>query len=272
MENTAPPPAPGLREQFGATRAAAVRLVAAHVELAKADAGEILEQVKRVAILAGLAVAALVVLGFLLPIGLALFLGELLFGSIGWGVLHGTLLLVGVAVIAAVAAIDRAAGRLGRSTLLAAALGIAVGLVLGLDLSNRAWVAVGDSLGLAIDPAVRPLAVAMIVLGVVGGLLGLVSGARSGGGGGAVAGLLVGAVLGALLGGLSAIALGPRVGAAIGLTAALIAWPALVGLSLARHGIDTKALKARFWPSATIETTKETIEWVRERTPLGPKS
>ena len=32
------------------------------------------------------------------------------------------------------------------------------------------------------------------------------------------------------------------------------------------------SLKARFTPSQTIETTKETIEWVREQTPLGRKS
>ena len=52
----------------------------------------------------------------------------------------------------------------------------------------------------------------------------------------------------------------------------LIAWPILAGYGVARRGIDTEALKARFYPTQTIETTKETIEWVRERTPLGPKS
>jgi hypothetical protein len=41
---------------------------------------------------------------------------------------------------------------------------------------------------------------------------------------------------------------------------------------VAREGIDGDALKARFWPDETITTTKETIEWVRERTPLGPRS
>ena len=44
-----------------------------------------------------------------------------------------------------------------------------------------------------------------------------------------------------------------------------------MGAGVAREGIDMDVLKARFWPRETIETTKETIEWVRKRTPLGPR-
>ena len=39
-----------------------------------------------------------------------------------------------------------------------------------------------------------------------------------------------------------------------------------------RNGIDKEKLRARFVPDQTIETTKETIEWVREQMPLGRKS
>jgi hypothetical protein len=39
-----------------------------------------------------------------------------------------------------------------------------------------------------------------------------------------------------------------------------------------RNGFDTKQLRDRFVPDVTIETTKETIEWVRAQMPLGPKS
>ena len=42
-----------------------------------------------------------------------------------------------------------------------------------------------------------------------------------------------------------------------------------MGLAVSRSGIAGEALKARFYPSTTIDTTKETIEWVRSRTPLG---
>ena len=89
---------------------------------------------------------------------------------------------------------------------------------------------------------------------------------------GAIVGLLAGAIVGALLGVLTALAPGPRVGAAIGVTVAFIAWPVLMGMGVARSGVDTEALKERFYPKATIDTTKETIEWVRKRTPLGPAS
>ncbi len=65
---------------------------------------------------------------------------------------------------------------------------------------------------------------------------------------------------------------GPQVGVGLGLFVLLAAWPILVGLGIGRTGIDTDALKQRFYPVQTIETTKETIEWVRERTPLGRKS
>lgn len=65
---------------------------------------------------------------------------------------------------------------------------------------------------------------------------------------------------------------GPQIGVGLGLFTLLAAWPVLAGVGVARSGIDTAAIKARFYPSQTIETTKETIEWVRERTPLGRKS
>jgi hypothetical protein len=45
-----------------------------------------------------------------------------------------------------------------------------------------------------------------------------------------------------------------------------------MGVTVAREGIDTDALKARFWPQTTIDTTKETIEWAKARSPLGPTS
>jgi hypothetical protein len=85
-------------------------------------------------------------------------------------------------------------------------------------------------------------------------------------------GLSIGVVLGLPLAFLSALAVGLRVGAAIGVTAGLIAWPALMGADFAARGVDLETLKARFYPSKTIETTKETIEWARARMPLSRKS
>jgi hypothetical protein len=265
------PDPPGLRDQVAAVIAAARRLLTAHLELAKAELGQIMGEVGRAAALGGLAFAMVFLAGLLLPIGLLLFLGEWIFGSIGWGVLLGSLLLIDVAVVAGLVAAGLPGNRLGRAFLLALLLGVAVGIVLGLDLTNRGWTTVGDSLMPGVDVGFRPLAIAVLSLAVIGGVIGLIGGLRAQGGS-AVAGLFVGAFAGIVLGVLTAVALGPRVGAAFGALAAFIAWPALMGLDVFRAGVDGDALKARFYPDLTIETTKETIEWVRQRTPLGPKS
>ncbi|MDQ2966256.1 MAG: hypothetical protein M3R57_10455 [Chloroflexota bacterium] len=249
-----------------------MRLVAAHVALAKAEFGDILDEIKGVAVLSGVAIGALILASLILGVGIFLFLGEWLFGSLGWGVLHGSLLLGGIAMAAVLAALGYGGGRIGLNLGLAVLIGILVGVVLGLDLTNRGWSALGNAIATNVSADVRPLAVAAATLALLGGLIGLVMGARAGGVGGAIGGLLVGAVVGALLGALTAVALGPRVGAAIGVTVALIAWPVFMGVGVARTGIDTDALKKRFYPETTIETTKETIEWVRKRTPLGPAS
>jgi hypothetical protein len=267
-----PEPAPGLREQIGRARAAVMRLVASHVDLAKAELGEILDEVKSVAVLSGVAIGAVILAGLLLGVGVFLFVGEWLFGSMGWGVLHGFLLLLGIATAAVLAALGYGGGRITANFAVAVVLGIVAGVVLGLDLTNRGWTALGDQIAGNVSADVRPLVVAVATLALIGGVLGLIGGARAGGVGGAIGGLLAGAILGALLGALTAVALGPRIGAAIGVTVALIAWPTLMGIGVARTGIDTEALKDRFYPKATIDTTKETIEWVRKRTPLGPAS
>lgn len=198
MEEQAPP---GLIDQVRATFAAAKRLLRAHIELGKAEAGDIVDAVKRVVGLALVALALLLAAGLLLFIGGVLFLGEWLFGSIGWGVLLGFLLFLDLGLNAALAALEVRGSRLGLFLLIGVVLGVALALGLGLGLG---WEA--------------------------------------------------------------------RLSAALGTLLALIAWPILAGIGVARGGIDGDALKAKFTPDATIDETKETIEWVRARLPLAPKS
>lgn len=188
---------PGLREQFGITRDAVMVLVRAHIELAKAELEDIKDEVARAAGLFGIAIACLLLMAIMLPIALILFLGEWLWGSIGWGVLQGTELLIGIAVAASLAA-------------------------------------------LRVKGPTRDFLVALIV------------------------GVIFGAIL--------AYPLGYRLGAACGVSIGLLVWPILMGLTVRRSGIDAEALKARFWPQMTIDTTKETIEWAKQRSPLGPRS
>jgi hypothetical protein len=336
------PDPPGLREQIGATKDSAKRLFDAHLELARAEFEEIGDAIKRAAILGGVAIAALLVAGLLATVGTPLFLGEWIFGSIGWGLLHGLLLLVAIAAAAALAALGTETSRIGRSFLIAAVIGLIVGVVLGLDLSNRAWSAAGDALVPAVTLGTRPLVAALVILPAVGGLIiGLLSLLRSLGleaagsdrpsvgarvsvglptaayvawlvafayayttgvlmpdwrifaaaGAGFVvtevvlvivgrwrpgfdllSGLTTGVVIGLVLAFLTAIAFGRRVGAAMGVTVGLIAWPTLMAADFAARGIDTNALKERFIPRQTIDMTKETMEWARARMPLSRKS
>jgi hypothetical protein len=243
----------------------------AHIALARAEFEEIGEEVKRVAALGGLAAGILVFLGFFFPIGLLLFLGEWLFGSIGWGVLLFTELGVAVALTAVVVALGVPGSKVGAPIVASVGVAIILGVVLGLALTNEGWTHLGDSVLPSVEVGFRPLGTAMAFSAAVVGVLGLVLGARAGGGSGALGGLIGGAVLGVIVGALSAIRFGPGPGVALAIVVAGILWIALVARALARVGVDGDALKARFWPSQTIDTTKETIEWVRERTPLGPR-
>jgi MFS family permease len=256
---------PGLRTQIGATFDAGKRLLNAHVNLAKTELGEIVDEVKRMVALGGAAIG--------LFIGGILFLGEWLFGSIGWGALLGTLLLVDIALVLLLAALDVSGKRIGTAFAIAAVLGVAVGLVLGLDVLHQGWQALGDAVASNViaDQSTRTPLTAVVGLAIVAGILGFISGIRSGIGT-AIGGLLVAAIVGAIIGWITATPVSAQVGAALGVLVALIAWPILAGLDVARAGIDTEALGNKFKPDETIELTKETIEWVRARTPLVPKS
>jgi hypothetical protein len=216
------------------------------------------------------AIASLILLSLLLAIGGMLFLGEWIFGSIGWGVLLGSELLIAVAVTAVLVAL-RVPG-LGVDIVLSLVIGVVVALVLGFNLPNALFAAIGDASGLAVDPAVRPLVIGVGVVAFVGALVGIIGGARAGGGESVVIGFLAGLIAGAALGAFLSITFGLRVGAALGVAAFLLAWPVLEGLRTQRQGIDTEALKARFYPGTTIDTTKESMEWAKARVRRGPRS
>jgi hypothetical protein len=261
----------GLRAQVGATFAAGKRLFRAHVDLARSEMSEIVEEVKRMVALIGAAIGVVVLAGLLFGIGLFLFLGEWLFGSIGWGVLLGTLLLVDVAVVLVLLALDIRGARLGRSLLVALLGGIVVGVVFALDLTHRGWTALGDAVASAYDPSTRTVLLAMGVSAAVVAILGFLATMRNGVGA-AIGGVILGAIVGALIGGLTVISLPATVGAALGVLVALVLWPILAARDVMQTGVDGEAIMKKFTPEETIGLTKETIEWVRARMPLAPKS
>jgi hypothetical protein len=261
---------PGLFRQIRALRDALIGLVRAHVELARAEISEIAGEVARAAALVGAAIALLILVSLLVPIGLALFLGEWWFGSMGWGILHATELLVALAVLAVLAAVRVSPSGLAVDLGVAALVGLVVAVVFGAELSNRLWSWVGEATNLAVDPGSRPLVVGVLAGAILGAILVGAAAARAGSVGAAATGAVGGALAGAALGAFSAITFGWRVGSAIGVAVGLLAWPILMGFRA--RTIDPEALKARFWPQATIEVTKETIEWAKAQTPRGPKS
>ncbi len=264
---------PGIRTQFGATFDAVKRLLSAHVNLAKTEIGEIVDEVKRMVALGAAAIGIVLLAALLLFIGGILFLGEWLFGSIGWGVLLGFLLLLDIALVMFLAALDVSGKRIGTSFLIAAAVGLALALVLAFDVLHQGWRALGDSIATTViaDEPTRTTVVAVVGLALTAGVIGFASGIR-GGLKPALGGLVVAAVAGALLGWVTASPPSGQGGAAIGVLVALVLWPILAGLDVARQGIDGEALANKFKPTQTMNLTKETIEWVRARTPLVPKS
>ena len=84
------------------------------------------------------------------PVGGTLFLGEWLFGSIGWGLLLGTELAIGGAVLLVLAALYVPAGRIVGRFVLALLAGVVVAVVLALDLPHQAFTSIG-----ALGPARR---------------------------------------------------------------------------------------------------------------------
>lgn len=245
-------------------------LALAHVDLAKAEAGAIAGEVGRVAAAGALAFLLVIFAVFLLVIGTSLGIGEFFLGSMGWGVVNGVELFLALAMAAVLLALGISARRIVGALVVAIVIGIVVGVVLGLDLLNQLYATIGERAQVAVDPGVRPLVVGMLLVGALGLIVGVIVAFRmSGSGGGRFAAIAGLTVLGVALGAFTAITFSPQVGAGIGITIGYLAWMGLMGVDVSRTGIDAEALKNRFTPTQTIETSKETLEWLQKRMPPG---
>jgi hypothetical protein len=240
------------------------------MDLARTEASAIAGQVARIAALGALAIALVIFAVFLVVTGTALFFGEWLLGSVGWGVLHGFLLLLAVALAAVLLAIGVAIVRVGRALLVAIVVGVLVGVVFDLNLLNLLYAAIGDASGIAIEPGIRPLVFGLLVGGLIGLLAGIAAAVMVGASGaGRIVALVSLVVLGLAVGAFTAITFGPQVGAGIGIAIGYLSWMVLMGIDVVLTGIDFGALKDRFYPVQTIETSKETLEWLQKRMPPG---
>ena len=245
-------------------------LVVAHIDLAKAEAAAIAREVGQVAALGVLAFLLVVFAVFLLVIGISLTIGEFVLGSMGWGVVHGVELFLSLAMAAVLIAVGVSGRRIGGALFVSIVVGIVIGVVLGLDLLNQLYATIGEQTGLAVEAGIRPLVVGMLLGGALGLIVGIIVAIRMNGAGGgrfaAWAGLTV---LGVALGAFTAITFSPQVGAGIGIFVGYLTWMALMALDVSRTGIDVEALKTRFTPNQTIDTSKETLEWLQKRMPPG---
>lgn len=253
-----------------------MRMIDAHVALLRA---ELAITGKELGIIVGLALGAFaiaVLVAILLYVGSFLFFGELLFGSMGWGIIHGTLL--GAAFIGFVG-INLAGGDVRAYAWGALAGVIAVVVVAALLLSNigneaaewgsrlvRDDVLAGD--GLPFGPewvsTLVGLAVGALVLAVVAFVLGWRASQR---GRGLVGSIVAGAVVGGIVGAIYASTRYDAPDGVLGLAVmvGLITW-IVVGVLLAwRKGFDPEARYANLVPRESIASFTRTKEFLMEQ-------
>jgi len=143
--------------------------------------------------------------------------------------------------------------------------------------------AIGDAILPGVSAADRPLVTGVILVGLIGLVIALIAFLRLAGTqafrerpGSAVIqlvlALLVGFLYGAFIGAVTAITFAWRPAFGLGLSIAYALWSVFLLIDLARTGIDQEALKERFYPSRTIDTTKETLEWLQKRMPRENES
>jgi hypothetical protein len=276
---------PSLGAQFGRTRTALLGLVSAHFKLLSAELSEIIDRAKVALALVGIALVLVFLAGMLVCVGSILWLDEWVFGSIGWGVIHGGLLLIAIAVTLVLFVVPRAAPQIGLAFAVALVAAVALFVVLWLQWSSRAWGWVGDNFfgslawpfdGHAVSAADRPIAAGVIVLAAGFGFVGVIAGLAVGSGvlrrlGTAIGLGAAAAILGGLLGALLGVPMSWGIAIAVAFVWFLILYLALAAFFVLSQA-DFTELKNRFIPNKTIETTKETIEWVRQQMPLGRKS
>jgi len=264
------PPA-SLGEQIGRTRTSFMRLIQAHIGLLRAEIDEIMAEVKVLASQAGAILALALFTSTLLYVGGFLFLGEWLFGSIGWGLAHGVLFGVAVIISLVLAMLGARGSRLALGFVLALVLVVAVALLCGSNVAYNA--AAGTASGLA-QPLGTPGVVALLGGVIVGAILFTLLFGRLSGRNAAIGGFFLGAILGAIVGWLIAGApwtWPPAVGFAI--TLGLIAWPMLSAI-LALPGLNPEDRFAKLYPRQSIESFEETRtfleeQWANRRPKLG---
>jgi hypothetical protein len=252
----------GLLGQIGRIWRSFRRLLHAHIDLLRAELDFVLKQIGIIAGLAGLILVFALMTGALLYVGGFLFLGEWLFGSMGWGLAHGVLFGVAIIVTLILAIVGAPASRSLAGLVVAFLAVIGIALLAGLNVGHDTAAYFAGQLASPFD---SPGLVALLGGALIGGVVLMLVLVLVGGLSGAVSGLLLGAVLGAVLGWLLAGApwtWPPAVGMAIAL--GLILWPVLA-VVLAWPTIDLEARFSTLYPRQSIDAANETRAWLEEQ-------
>jgi hypothetical protein len=255
-----------------------MRMIDAHVQLLRAELAVIGQELGIIIGLALAALALLILIGVLLFVGSFLFFGEWLFGSMGWGIIHGTLLM---GALIGVAGINLAGGDV-RAYGLGALVGLVTGVVVAvLMLSNvgneaaewgRRFVADNvDTSGLPFGEAWVVSLLGLLVGAIVGGVVALIASWRAQFGR-PFALLMVGLVMGGFIGALYASTRYQAADGVLGfaIMVGLLTWiGAGVGLA-ARAGFDPEARYANLVPRESIaafQQTKDLLmgEWRKQK-------
>ncbi|MEA2623249.1 MAG: hypothetical protein QOH61_2159 [Chloroflexota bacterium] len=250
------------------------RLIAAHRELLSAEVGRAVNEVKIIAALIGVAVVLALLALILVYVGTFLFLGEWLFGSMGWGILHGFLLTIAFVVPIGLNLAGGSVGAWGRAFVLSVVIAVVLGLIFAWNVLRNAAVWLGQQLqpGIGIEIGfltwLSAAVVGALILGALLLIVGLVTHRA------AVILLVVGLVLGFLGGALFGyITFDTQGAAAIAVTIGLILWIALSAVLALRAGIDPKARYDKLVPResmAQLSATRAYLEqqWQRQRKKL----
>jgi hypothetical protein len=262
MSGPSEPEQTSLLDQFQRTRESFAALLGAHIDLLKAEFNDILGEVKIIATQAGILLGIALMSAVLVWVGGFLFLGEWLFGSIGWGLAQGLFFGLAMFVALALAIVGSRARYSVLSLVVALVITVVVALLCGINVAYNAAVGVAPNLS---PPLGAPGVIALIGGAIVGALLfgvllAFVAGAR-GAIGGVVLGLILGAIAGWIIGG-APWTWPPAVGFAI--TIGLISWP-ILNVIFAFPSLDPAARFEKLQPKQSIEAANETRAWLEEQ-------
>jgi len=207
---------------------------------------------------AGIMLALALLLVNMIYVGGFLFLGEWLFGSIGWGLAHGVLFALALIVVVAMLMLGASRGPVIASLVVAVLVAVVLAVVLALNVVHNTATYFAQQLAAPLD---SPEAVGALAGAVIVGLVLLLVLWRVGGAGAGIAGLVAGGVMGALLGFLLASPWTTPPAAGFAITVGLVMWPVVL-LLLAGPALDPAERFGRLKPSTTIETANETKAWL----------